>query len=80
MMGGYDDGSFQPTRPVTRAETVKTFNNYLGRVFDPDSILANPARWNDVSPNHWAYYDIMEATMEHDWYELDGIEFWTTED
>ena len=80
LMSGYTDGSFQPTRTVTRAEAVKVFNSYLGREVDQDSILAAPARWTDVSVTHWAYCDIMEATVDHDWYGLDATEFWTVEE
>ena len=80
LMSGYTDGSFQPTRTVTRAEAVKVFNSYLGREVDRDSILAAPARWTDVSVTHWAYCDIMEATVDHDWYGLDATEFWTVEE
>ena len=80
IITGYSDGSFQPTRTVTRAEAVKVFNSYLGREVDRDSILAAPARWTDVSVTHWAYCDIMEATVDHDWYGLDATEFWTVEE
>ena len=66
LVTGYEDGTFRPTAPVTRAEAVAMINRMLGR--NPDT--AN--EWNtmkcpfpDVSATNWAYGHIMEASVKH---------------
>ena len=59
IVSGYEDGTFKPDNSVTRAETVTMMNK----------VLANPIAENaenpfgDVSPNHWAYNQIMTAVQ-----------------
>ena len=63
---GYDDGLFHPYRTISRAEAATVINNVLGRSADEsyaDSIIL--PLFTDVSPEHWAYYDIMEASLTH---------------
>jgi len=52
----------------------------LDRAGDKAYIDANASinRFPDVSSSHWAYYDIMEATVSHDFVkETDGSMTWT---
>ncbi len=76
LVNGYDNGdgtfSFKPDATITRAEVVKVINNAYGKKlykneyiakFDPHPIF------NDVGLDHWAYVDIMEATLPHGTYE-----------
>lgn len=60
---GYADGSFRPDRPVTRAEAVTIMNKLLGR--DASYAQAAGMTWHDVPDTHWAYADILEASVTH---------------
>jgi len=75
---GYPDGTFQPNRPITRAEAVTIVNRVLVRVADREYIDANPEinYFTDVVKTHWAYYDILEAAIVHDYIRPDGVEKW----
>ena len=60
--------NFYPYDPITRAEGVVILNRMLGRtacqrcITDPMNRLKT---FTDVSPDHWAWYDILEATNDH---------------
>ena len=58
---GYEDGTFRPDSPITRAEAVKIINSVLERT--DMSNTENP--FNDVSDKHWAYNQILEAVINH---------------
>ncbi|MCH5209471.1 MAG: S-layer homology domain-containing protein [Oscillospiraceae bacterium] len=58
---GYEDGTFKPDSPITRAEAVKIIDGFLGRT--DFSNETNP--FNDVSSAHWAYKYILEAAVKH---------------
>ena len=65
---GYSDGTFRGDAAITRAEVVTIVNRLLGRVADKDFIDANLYRLNtfsDMSRDHWAFYDVMEASNTH---------------
>ena len=61
-VSGMEDGTFQPHRSVTRAETAKLLNRATGRIAQPRQV-AMP--YNDVSPRHWACHEILEASVSH---------------
>ncbi len=65
-ISGYADGTFQPDAYFTRAQTVVFMNRVLDRQANPDNIhqLVFPL-FSDVSSEHWAYYEIIEAAMDH---------------
>lgn len=79
---GYDDGLFHPYRSISRAEAATVINNVLGRRADAsyaDGIIL--PLFTDVSPDHWAYYDIMEASLTHSPSMIHGVaESWHTVD
>ncbi|MNI38145.1 Cellulosome-anchoring protein precursor [compost metagenome] len=56
---GYEDGTYRPDDPVTRAESVVLLNRVLKRTIIPVSQLND---WIDVPNSHWAYMDIMAAS------------------
>lgn len=51
IINGYDDGSFRPGNPVTRAQATKmlVLAHQWTVIYPP-----NPSFW-DVQPSHWAY-------------------------
>lgn len=69
-INGYEDGTFLPEKVMTRAETVKIFNAYLGRNANVEEINTTTGYtvWNDVPATHWAYYEIVEAS--NNWGDL----------
>ncbi len=75
-------GSFHPDDPLTRAEAAVVFNRLLGRSPDPETIASAPEVrfFPDVPATHWAYAEIMEATIGHT-QEPDGLaESWLSLD
>ncbi|CAN7532936.1 X2-like carbohydrate binding domain-containing protein [Paenibacillus sp. LjRoot153] len=59
---GYTDGTFGPGKALTRAEAVTIINRVLGR--GPlYGVKLSP--WTDVPDDHWAVYDIEEASVSH---------------
>ncbi|MFD0959309.1 chitobiase/beta-hexosaminidase C-terminal domain-containing protein [Paenibacillus chungangensis] len=58
---GYLDGTFRPEREISRAETAVLINKLLGKKVskNDDKVSAFP----DLSPDHWAYDDIMAAVQ-----------------
>jgi len=65
---GYEDGSFRAGSNITRAEVVTLVNRLLGRSADKTFIDANLYCLNtfsDMSRDHWAFYDVMEAANGH---------------
>lgn len=62
------------------AEAVSLVNGVLGRAGDKAYIDANQSKilhLLDISSDHWAYYDIIEATNSHKAYKDDKTELWT---
>lgn len=70
---GGSDGTFQPERSVTRAEAVKILNKAMGRETG-ERKTALP--FTDVSRTHWAYGEILEASVTHDYKKTDQGEVW----
>ncbi|GEM_PF-2965145 len=61
-MEGYPDGSFQPNKPLTRAEAVAVIN----RVLDRGPLHGvEQATFSDVPMSHWAFEIIEEAARDH---------------
>jgi hypothetical protein len=76
LMNGYPDGSFKPDGQITRAEVTTSINRMLGRIPDSEAISKYTSPYTDLSPMHWAYEQIIEATVEHDAVYKDGVEIW----
>ena len=81
-IAGYPDGSFRPDNAITRAETARILNSLFDRKVDSnglDKVLADLRLYKDLDKNHWAYYEIMEASHTHQ-YERAGSrpENWTS--
>ena len=70
---GGSDGTFQPERSVTRAEAVKILNKAMGReAGEREAVLP----FTDVSRTHWAYGEILEASVTHDYKKTSQGEVW----
>ncbi|MCL2610551.1 MAG: S-layer homology domain-containing protein, partial [Defluviitaleaceae bacterium] len=69
---------------ITRAEAITTVNYHLNRISERTSIneyLDTRAYgiYKDVTPNHWAFYQIMEASINHFYIRNGGqIKMWLT--
>lgn len=79
LIGGYEDGTFRPNAPITRAEACTIVNRTLGRAPDKDNLLPEHEMltWPDNSRDAWYYAQIQEATNSHDYQWLGAIELWT---
>lgn len=66
--GGYEDGTFRPDNYITRAEFATILCRMLGYNTDASYVAANydlTNTFSDVTPAHWAYWNIMAATNSH---------------
>ena len=74
------DGTFRPYDVITRAQAATIINRMLGAAADRafvDKYVPNP--YKDVSTTHWAYYQIIEASVAHDHgYDAEGVEIWNS--
>ena len=85
---GFEDGSFRPENPTTRAEAVTLINRVLGRIPNPGTIqntlypflyenFGMERLFYDLTNSHWAYYQIMEAATDHEFVRDDeNREIW----
>ncbi len=82
LVNGYDNGdgtfSFMPDNTITRAEVVKVINNAYGKKPVAEGIFeAAKTKFSDVTPDHWAFADIIDASVSHISYvDANGGEFW----
>ena len=79
-VSGYTDGTFCPNQTITRAEAVVILNSVLGRSCDLTYVQADAQaalHFTDITPGAWYYADVIEASMDHTYTELAGIERWT---
>lgn len=63
IVSGYEDGTIHADSTITRAEAVTMLNSALGRGVDRIDSSKNP--FTDVSREHWAYDQILEAAVSH---------------
>lgn len=56
IINGYNDGTFRPNAPITRAEALQVLFNYAPGL-DPDYMKSEP--FNDVSSNEWFYKAVL---------------------
>ena len=67
LFNGYEDGTFKPDKSMIRSEGATVINKLLKRVPDTTTIsTSDQVRFfPDVPKTHWAYNQIMEATVPH---------------
>jgi hypothetical protein len=66
---GYPDGSFRPDAAMTRAEMVAMTSRVIDRAVTPGEInfaLAGQQLFGDLTQSHWAFYEIMDASIDHE--------------
>lgn len=65
---GYDGNTLRPDGHITRAEAVTVLNRLLGRSADRAAIDGEGKLllYLDLPFEHWAYYDILEASVPHE--------------
>ena len=61
-MHGNSDGRFYPECEISRAEAVTAINRMLGRDESATEVDTSLNPFSDLSENHWAYANILEAT------------------
>lgn len=75
-----NDGRFHPNEVISRAQAATIINRMLGAAADRayvDKYVSNP--YKDISTTHWAYYQIIEASVAHDHgYNAEGVEVWNS--
>jgi len=64
---GYEDGSFKPNQPITRAEAMAMVNRILQRIPEnTGDLLPDMIKWPDnADSSAWFYLTIQEATNSH---------------
>ena len=62
IISGYQDGTFKPENPVTRAEVARIVNVATGRIPDKAVIDVMICPYSDLPKSHWAYYELMYAS------------------
>jgi len=76
---GYEDGTFAPDKPITRQEAAAIVNRMLYRLGDQIAIDGGHTKeFPDVTDNMWSWYEIAEATYNHDHEQENKFahEFW----
>lgn len=85
FMTGYPDGTLGLERQLSRAEAVTMINRAYDRSADTFTVMASMDLrvMPDVTTEHWAYYELMEAITDHHAYGSDVLddgseeELWT---
>ena len=63
---GYEDGTYRPDAPITRAEAVSIINRVLNRMPEYESdLLPDMTTWPVNLPGSWYYLAMQEATHSH---------------
>lgn len=60
---GYEDGTYRPDAPITRAEAVVIINRMLGRVASANDFENEKGIYTDCTTDDWYYADVMEASL-----------------
>ncbi|MBR3557193.1 MAG: S-layer homology domain-containing protein [Oscillospiraceae bacterium] len=76
---GYEDGTFRPMGPLTRAEAAAVINRVLGRRADREALDAHLVipLFTDLPASHWAYETLLEAAVSHTSAGAGEWEAWT---
>ncbi|MCL2057568.1 MAG: Ig-like domain-containing protein [Oscillospiraceae bacterium] len=64
-VAGYLDGMFRPEDYITRAEVISVVNRMLNRKIEVAEIPSWAPSYTDITERHWAYADVIEASIGH---------------
>ncbi|HHX28795.1 MAG TPA: S-layer homology domain-containing protein [Firmicutes bacterium] len=64
LLNGYEDGTFRPDNPITRAEFAKVMVYALGLKDAAEMLAGVPVPFTDVEANHWATGYISISTSQ----------------
>ena len=73
---GYEDRTFRPDQPITRAEAMTIINRMLGRGVSKGYICKGAVRYPDNEAGSWYYYEVLEATNDHEYRNARPFEQW----
>ncbi|KXO16033.1 hypothetical protein HMPREF3189_01003, partial [Clostridiales bacterium KA00134] len=63
---GYPDGTFRPDSMIRRGEITSILNSLYNRKVRAEGLKGvTITNFIDISPRHWAYYEIIEASHNH---------------
>lgn len=67
-LSGYSDGTFKPDNTITRAELVRMVNVMLHRNANANAVAKykQNMKFTDMPESHWAYAEVLEASLEHE--------------
>ncbi len=77
-ISGYTDGTFKPDQAITRAEAMIIMNRVLDRGVKADGLIAGVKQWPDNNKSAWYYYEVIEATNNHEHIGSRPSEQWTS--
>ncbi|MBR5533707.1 MAG: S-layer homology domain-containing protein, partial [Ruminiclostridium sp.] len=82
LVTGYEDGTFRPTKNITRAEACTIVNRTIQRAPHEDQLHEDMAVWPDnpapgEAGHAWYYEQVQEATNSHDYTFANDYEDWT---
>ena len=63
-VAGFPDGTFKPDETLTRAQLVTIINRMLNRKLAAEDVPADVIVYTDLPETHWAYLDIIEASLD----------------
>jgi hypothetical protein len=75
---GYADGTFKPNQYITRAEAITIINRMLNRGVDAAGLIEGFKAWPDNISGQWYYYDVIEATNDHEYTGARPSEVWSS--
>jgi len=78
-ISGNADGTFRPNDIIKRGEIAAIVNKMLDRSINAASLAKVKNPYKDMKPTHWAYADIIEASIAHEYTRgCDGTESWSS--
>jgi len=71
---GYPDGSLHLNDPMTRAHSTTMINRIFNCAFDKEAVSEQEFPYTDITEVHWAYMEIVEGAVTHNYIRVNGNE------